>query len=96
MTCGRTQGFLAEKQVETVRLVDARKTTLKLKDGLALLELDTIQNYRHNPTVYVELAGNALYTPFVLEYADKPARFRHIISRMAKLPACSSQSNSCV
>ncbi len=38
MSCGRTQGFLAEKQVETVRLVDARKTTLKLKDGLALLD----------------------------------------------------------
>src|SRR5215471_3259044 len=36
--------------------------------GGSLLELDTIQSYRHNPTLYVELVGNALYTPFVLNY----------------------------
>ena len=54
--------------------------------SLALLELETIQNYRHNPTLYVELIGNALYTPFVLEYAGKPARYRHIISRLEKVP----------
>jgi hypothetical protein len=42
--------------------------------GLTFLEFDTIQNYRHNPTVYVELAGNALYTPYVLNYAPpRPA-----------------------
>src|SRR5690242_7564492 len=29
--------------------------------GLQLLELDTIQSYKHNPTIYVELAGNALF-----------------------------------
>src|SRR5215831_2705487 len=29
--------------------------------ALARLELDTIQSYKHNPTVYVELAGNALF-----------------------------------
>src|SRR5438552_12343174 len=28
--------------------------------NLALLELNTIQGYKHNPTVYVELTGNAL------------------------------------
>jgi arsenate reductase-like glutaredoxin family protein len=38
VSCGRTQEFLAEKKVETAQLVDARKTTLKLKDGLALLD----------------------------------------------------------
>ncbi len=37
--------------------------------NLSLLELDKIQSYRHNPTVYVELVGNALFNPFVLEYA---------------------------
>jgi uncharacterized protein (DUF885 family) len=55
--------------------------------SLALLELQSIQNYRHNPTVYVELIGNALYTPFVLEYADKAARYRHIINRLKGIPA---------
>jgi arsenate reductase-like glutaredoxin family protein len=38
VTCGRTQEFLAEKKIETVGLVDARKTRLKLKDVYALLE----------------------------------------------------------
>lgn len=38
MTCGRTQEFLADKKVETAELVDAKKTKLTLKDGLALLD----------------------------------------------------------
>ena len=48
---------------------------IKNNIDLALLELDTIQNYRHNPTVYVELAGNALYTPYMLNYAAAEKRF---------------------
>src|SRR5713226_2517552 len=36
---------------------------------LSWLDLQQIQNYRHNPTTYVELVGNALFSPFVLEYA---------------------------
>src|SRR5437588_3418071 len=57
-----------------------------------LLELDTIQNYRHNPTVYVELIGNALFNPLVLEYAPKPQRIRHIIARLGKIPALVEQA----
>ena len=57
-----------------------------------LLELDTIQNYRHNPTTYVELIGNAVYVPYMLEYTDKPTRFRQIISRMQKIPALLGQA----
>lgn len=62
--------------------------------GVALLELDTIQNYRHNPTVYVELAGNALYTPFVLEYAPADKRFGHIVKRLEKIPALVDQAKA--
>ena len=60
--------------------------------GLTFLEFDTIQNYRHNPTVYVELAGNALYTPYVLNYAPAETRFRHIIARLGKIPALVEQA----
>lgn len=65
-----------------------------IQDQIAqtLLELDTIQNYRHNPTTYVELIGNAVYVPFMLEYTDKPTRFRHIISRIQKIPTLVQQS----
>jgi uncharacterized protein (DUF885 family) len=59
---------------------------------LGLLELDTIQNYRHNPTVYVELIGNALFNPLVLEYAPKPQRIRHIIARLGKIPTLLEQA----
>jgi len=54
--------------------------------GAARLELDEIQSYRHNPTTYVELVGNALYTPYVLQYAPAAERFGHIISRLTKIP----------
>ena len=52
-----------------------------------LFELDDVQSYRHNPTYYVELIGNALYNPFILEYAPKPERYRPIIARLGKVPA---------
>ncbi|MFN7938205.1 MAG: DUF885 domain-containing protein [Bryobacteraceae bacterium] len=63
--------------------------------GLNLLEIDTIQNYKHNPTVYVEQIGNALFSPYVLEYAPKNVRLGHIISRLEKIPAFfkTAQSN---
>jgi uncharacterized protein (DUF885 family) len=60
-----------------------------LRNAVDLTELDLqeIQAYRHNPTVYVELLGNALFNPFVLEYAPLETRFRHIIQRLSHLPA---------
>jgi len=58
----------------------------------SLLELDTIQSYKHNPTLYVELAGNALYTPYVLNYAPLEMRFQHIIRRLGMLPALFEQA----
>jgi uncharacterized protein (DUF885 family) len=54
--------------------------------GAARLELDEIQSYRHNPTTYVELLGNGLYSPYVLQYAPVRERYRHIINRMNKIP----------
>jgi uncharacterized protein (DUF885 family) len=61
---------------------------------LALLDLNEIQSYKHNPTTYVELAGNALYTPYMLNYAPKERRFGHIIKRMEKLPMLFEQAKA--
>ena len=61
---------------------------------LALLDLDTIQSYKHNPTVYVELAGNALYTPYMLNYAPVEKRFEHITKRLEKIPALFDQAKA--
>jgi uncharacterized protein (DUF885 family) len=54
--------------------------------ALALLDSDVIQTWRHNPTYYVELLGNALFSPYVLEYAPKEKRAQQIISRVEKIP----------
>jgi uncharacterized protein (DUF885 family) len=62
--------------------------------SLALLELDTIQDWRHNPTQYVELAGNALFEPYVLEYAPKETRYKQIIARLGKLPNLMEQAKA--
>jgi uncharacterized protein (DUF885 family) len=61
---------------------------------LSLLDLDKIQSYRHNPTVYVELVGNALFSPFVLEYAPIDMRYRQIIQRLQKIPALMQQAEA--
>lgn len=59
---------------------------------LTLQELDEIQSYQHNPTVYVELIGNALFNPLELEYAAKTDRIRDIIARAGKIPAFLDQA----
>jgi uncharacterized protein (DUF885 family) len=62
--------------------------------NLALLDLNTIQSFKHNPTVYVELAGTALFVPSVLEYAPKDQRFRAIIKRLEKMPTLFEQAKA--
>jgi uncharacterized protein (DUF885 family) len=62
--------------------------------GASRLDLDEIQSYRHNPTIYVELLGNGLYSPYVLQYAPAPERYRHIINRLNKVPELIRQAES--
>jgi uncharacterized protein (DUF885 family) len=51
--------------------------------ALSLLELDRIQDYRHNPTVYVELLGGALFQPLTDDYAPEDVRLGDILSHIA-------------
>jgi uncharacterized protein (DUF885 family) len=50
------------------------------------LDVEEMQSYRHNPTIYVELIGNALYTPYVLHYAPAAERYKHIVQRLIAIP----------
>lgn len=70
----------------------ADHAVIKDQVALTLLELDVIQEWRHKPTFYVEMIGNALFNPFVLEYAPKPDRYRAIMARLEKLPALVEQA----
>ncbi len=62
--------------------------------GASRLELDEIQSYRHNPTSYVELLGNGLYSPYMLQYAPAAERYRHIINRLTKIPELIRQAET--
>jgi len=62
--------------------------------NLQLFDLNTTQSFKHNPTVYVELAGNALFVPSILEYAPKDQRFRQIVKRLEKMPALFAQAKA--
>ncbi|MEO7143382.1 MAG: DUF885 domain-containing protein [Bryobacteraceae bacterium] len=84
-----------EKSFQRDRLgLEARADYDIMEDqiGAALLDLDTIQSYRHNPASYVELIGNALYAPYVLNYAPRERRFRQIIARLNKIPLLLAQA----
>jgi uncharacterized protein (DUF885 family) len=60
---------------------------IRLQCQWGLLDLDKIQTYRHNPTLYVEAIGNAIYSPLILNYAPEPKRLSQITSRIEKIPA---------
>src|SRR5215469_4702694 len=62
--------------------------------ALNLLEFDRIQNYKHNPTLYVELLGGALFQPLTDEYASEDVRVGHILSRIAGIPRFLEQVRS--
>jgi len=54
--------------------------------SLALLELDQIKNYQHNPTVVVEMIGSAVFQPLAGNYAPKEKRVAHVVSRIEQVP----------
>ena len=62
--------------------------------ALNLLELDRIQNYKHNPTMYVELIGSSLFQPLTDDYAAKDVRLGDILSRIAGIPTFLDQARS--
>jgi uncharacterized protein (DUF885 family) len=59
--------------------------------GLSLLEFDRIQNYKHNPTVVVELIGNALFLPLTQNYAAHDVRVGHVLARVGQIPRLLAQ-----
>jgi uncharacterized protein (DUF885 family) len=67
--------------------MDADLDVIRLQCEWSLLDLDKIQTYRHNPAFYVETIGNAIYSPFVLNYAPESTRLSQITARIEKIPS---------
>ncbi|MBM3726385.1 MAG: DUF885 domain-containing protein [Acidobacteria bacterium] len=78
-----------EKLIDRGRLTPGDKADYDIIQNqidLALLELDRIQSFRHNPTLYAESLGNALFHPVTVEYTNQNVRWFHIIRRLEKVP----------
>ena len=61
---------------------------------VCLLEINSIKSFKHNPTVYVELVGSALFPPYMLNYAPIEQRFGSITHRLEKVPALFEQAKA--
>ncbi|MGA9354098.1 MAG: DUF885 domain-containing protein [Terriglobales bacterium] len=87
--------FRTETPLASLGVEDAADWQL-IDDQIALnlLELDRIQNYKHNPTIYVELLGSALFQPLTDDYASEETRLGHILSRIAAIPRFLDQARS--
>jgi uncharacterized protein (DUF885 family) len=87
--------FHHETPLASLGLEDAADWRL-IDDQIALnlLEFDRIQNYKHNPTVYVELLGGALFQPLTDDYAPENLRLSDVLSRVAAIPRFLDQARS--
>ncbi len=87
--------FQTETPVASLNAQDAADYRL-IDDQILqnLLELEHIQNYRHNPTVYVELLGSGLFLPMTQDYAPKDVRTGDVISRIGQIPRFIDQAKS--
>jgi uncharacterized protein (DUF885 family) len=79
--------FRKEAPLASLGVQDAADWQL-IDDQIArnILELDRIQNYKHNPTVFVETIGNGLFLPLSQQYAPKETRVGHVLSRIGRIP----------
>jgi uncharacterized protein (DUF885 family) len=89
------QRFHTETPVASLGVEDAADWHL-IDDQISfdLLELDRIQSYKHNPTIYVELLGSALFQPLTDDYAPQDVRLSDILSRVAATPRFLTQARS--
>ena len=83
--------------LDAARLTPQDRADLRIiQDQIALnlLDLEEIHSAQHNPTTYVETLGNALFNPYVLEFAPLPARIGHIVERLRQVPRYLQQATA--
>ncbi len=81
------QKLLKDTKVEKLEAEDkADYALIQNQVELSLLELETIQRHKHDPNHYIEIIGQALFTPYSIEYAEKDLRYFHIVRRLETVP----------
>ena len=74
--------------------MDADGVIIRNQVELALLELNEIKSYKHNPTLYVEMIGNGLFSLYALESAPLEKRYQNIVARLEKIPSLLEQAKA--
>ena len=72
---------------------DDRDVLLARIDG-QLLQLETIQGWRHNPALYVDLMTTAIYQLIERDFAPLQQRMASVIARETQIPAMLQQAKA--
>ncbi len=80
---------LERAQLSRAHQVDARLLTNELQ--YVLWQSEQLQEWRWNPLLYTELAGNSIYLLMARDFAPLPDRLRNVSARLGELPRLLSQ-----
>jgi len=75
--------------VDATRLSADERVDRRILDGIIdgwLLELETLQNWRHNPMLYASALTDGVHNLMVMESDPAPVRMRRIISKLGATP----------
>jgi uncharacterized protein (DUF885 family) len=72
------------EQLSRANQVDARLLTSELQ--YQIWRVEQLAEWRWNPLVYTELAGNSVYLLMARDFAPLPDRLRNVGARLAQLP----------
>ncbi len=75
---------LDSAQLSRANQVDARLLTSELQ--YAIWRVETLAEWRWNPLIYTDLAGNSIYLLMARDFAPLPDRLRNVGARLAELP----------
>jgi uncharacterized protein (DUF885 family) len=77
------------ESVEPVQLTRAHQVDVRLLKGeleYRIWSFERLQEWRWNPLLYTDLAGNSVYLLMVRDFAPLPERLRNVGARLAQLP----------
>jgi uncharacterized protein (DUF885 family) len=85
------------EEVQQATLDEQQRADLQLMKNqvkLARLQLEKERSYTRNPSEYVEVLGQGLFTPYSVDYAPLPDRCRHLTARLKAAPGFLSQAKA--
>jgi uncharacterized protein (DUF885 family) len=81
---------LDESKLDRARQVDARLLRNELESQI--WEVEQLKDWRWNPLLYTDLAGNSVYLLMARDFAPLPERLRSVTARLSELPRLLAQA----